>query len=252
MDMSEYCGSKFLKLGDVREPRTEVIADCQPGNFDKPDTDSQNWIGKTIKVHAGKVPMKDGESDAILVEPISPPTSDGKLPPPPKARVVVLLLLDDGEDAGWRLASCGAGRHRRAQYPAVGVVESDLLAPDRHDRLACIARRRRIGGWRGSHLSRGGAGAQRPRASQWREPPKRRVATVDCAVTNRFTNAMSRLKCLSALASIKISGMTNSRTNQLRFARQTVAVTNRPRLRYGVQAAAHSGASTYPRWRLMS
>jgi hypothetical protein len=28
---------------------------------------------------------------------------------------------------------------------------------------------------------------------------------VDCAVMNRFTNAMSRLKCLSALASIKIS-----------------------------------------------
>jgi hypothetical protein len=35
--------------------------------------------------------------------------------------------------------------------------------------------------------------------------PQRGVATVDCAVMNRFTNAMSRLKCLSALASIKIS-----------------------------------------------
>jgi hypothetical protein len=32
----------------------------------------------------------------------------------------------------------------------------------------------------------------------------RRVATVDCAVMTRFTNAVSPLKCLSALASIKI------------------------------------------------
>jgi hypothetical protein len=30
-------------------------------------------------------------------------------------------------------------------------------------------------------------------------PPERHVATVDCAVMNRFANAMSRLKCLSAL-----------------------------------------------------
>ena len=73
--------------------------------------------------------------------------------------VVVLVLLDDGEDAGWRLASRGAGRHRRAQDPALEVVESDLLAldrHDRHDRLACLARRRRLGGRRGARLSRRG------------------------------------------------------------------------------------------------
>src|SRR5580704_18972468 len=72
-----------------------------------------------------------------------------------EGRVVVLVLLDDGEHARWRLASCGAGRHRRAQDPSVGVVESDLLAADRydrHDRLACLARRRRLGGWRGACL----------------------------------------------------------------------------------------------------
>ena len=97
MDMSEYCGSKFLKLDDVREPRIEVIADCRPGNFDRPDltfesgdvlsanrtscralaraygTDSQNWIGKTVKVYAGKVHTKDGDNDAVLIEPVSPP-----------------------------------------------------------------------------------------------------------------------------------------------------------------------------------
>ena len=41
--------------------------------------------------------------------------------------MVVHVLLEDGEDAGRRLASRDAGRHRRAQDPAVGVVESDLL-----------------------------------------------------------------------------------------------------------------------------
>ncbi len=95
-------------------------------------------------------------------------------------RAVVLVLLDDGEDAGRRLASLGAGRHRRAQDPAVGVVESDLLGldrHDRHDRLAGIARRRRLGGWRGARLSRArrrrSAPSVRPspRASQWREVP---------------------------------------------------------------------------------
>jgi len=35
--------------------------------------------------------------------------------------------------------------------------------------------------------------------------PQRRVDKVDCAVMNRFTNAMSRLKCPFALASIKIN-----------------------------------------------
>ena len=34
--------------------------------------------------------------------------------------------------------------------------------------------------------------------------PQRRIATVDCAVINRFTNAMSWLKCPFALASTKI------------------------------------------------
>jgi hypothetical protein len=47
-------------------------------------------------------------------------------------------------------------------------------------------------------------------------------------------------------------GMTNSRTNLRRFARQTSAVTNRSPLRYGVQLVAHNGASTCPRWRLIS
>jgi hypothetical protein len=108
-DMSEYCTGSFLKLADLREPREEVIADCVPGNYG-PDLVCESgdvltlnetskrrliraygmnckvWIGKTVKLYAGQVPFKDGMTDAALVEPISPPTSDGKLPPPkPKA-----------------------------------------------------------------------------------------------------------------------------------------------------------------------
>src|SRR5207342_17524 len=45
-----------------------------------------------------------------------------------EARMVVLVLRDDGENTRRRLAAGGAGRHWRAQDPALGVVESDLLA----------------------------------------------------------------------------------------------------------------------------
>ena len=84
--------------------------------------------------------------------------------------VVVLVLLDDAEDAGRGLASLDAGRNRRAKNPAVGVVDRHLLAldrHDRHDRLAGIARRRRLGGARGScQLRRGVSGRRRRQRHQ--------------------------------------------------------------------------------------
>ena len=76
-----------------------------------------------------------------------------------EARVVILVLLDDGEDAGRRLASGRAGRYRRAQDPAVGVVEGHLLALDRHDghdRFCGRARGRHLGRARGGRLLGGG------------------------------------------------------------------------------------------------
>jgi hypothetical protein len=83
---------------------------------------------------------------------------------------MVFVFLYDGEDAGWRLSSRDAGRNRRAQDPAVGVVESDLLGldrHDRHDRLARLARRRRL--WRGARLSRPGVGGQHHQRGRRRE-----------------------------------------------------------------------------------
>jgi hypothetical protein len=113
-DMSEYASTSFIKLEDLQRdgPREETIADCTPGNFGPELTfvcgdvmtlnqtslknlrraygdDAHAWIGKDVKVYAGQVPYKDGKdgkTDAALVEPISPPTSDGKLrPAKPKA-----------------------------------------------------------------------------------------------------------------------------------------------------------------------
>ena len=111
------------------------------------------------------------------------------------SRSIVTALLDNGEDCrqASRVPSCG--RHRRAQDPALGVVESDLLGldrDDRHDRLACIARRRRLGGWCGPRLSRRGVGGQRRQYGDRREhhgggTPQRRISAVDCAVMNRST-----------------------------------------------------------------
>ena len=54
------------------------------------------------------------------------------------------LLLDDAEDPGGGLASLLAGRHRRPEDPALGVIHGDHLAAernDRHDGLASDARR---------------------------------------------------------------------------------------------------------------
>lgn len=106
MDMSEYAGGRFLKLDDVREPRREIINDVVPGNYERPDAwfesgnvlslnktsiralikaygqDSRNWSGMEVELYAGQVDFKDGKTDAVLVKPISPATTDGKLPPP--------------------------------------------------------------------------------------------------------------------------------------------------------------------------
>ena len=87
-------------------------------------------------------------------------------------RAVVDLFVDNGEDAGRRLAFLDAGRYRRAQDPAVRVVERDLLGldrHDRHDRLACLARRRRLLGLRGARLFRRGVGGRRRQCGHRRE-----------------------------------------------------------------------------------
>jgi hypothetical protein len=125
--------------------------------------------------------------------------------------MVVQILLEDGKDAGWRLASLGAGRHRRPQNPSVRVIESDLLGLDRHDchdRLACMARRRRLRWGRRARLSRFGVGGQRRQRGNGRERYYNRMPpTPDCHGGMRHPkskcHAIPRLKCQSTLASIR-------------------------------------------------
>ena len=43
------------------------------------------------------------------------------------------FFLNNAEDTGWRLASFLTTRYWRSQDPAVGAVDRDLLAAQRHD-----------------------------------------------------------------------------------------------------------------------
>jgi hypothetical protein len=105
MDMSEFLTSRSLKLEDCRVPQQRTIADCVRGKFGSElvfedgdqvslnqtslkaliqayGADSTKWRGIVVETSVGPVPFKDGETEALLVMPVSPPTSDGKLPPP--------------------------------------------------------------------------------------------------------------------------------------------------------------------------
>ena len=126
------------------------------------------------------------------------------------ARMVVLVLLDDGEDAGRRLALLDAGRYRRAQDPALGVIEGNLLAldrHDRHDRLAGLARRRGLGGLRGARLFRCGIGGRGRGQRGHRRQKHHHCGTTPMAhrqdgsrQRQSIHHSIPRLKRLSALA----------------------------------------------------
>ena len=80
-----------------------------------------------------------------------------------EARVVVLVLLHDAKTPAGVSRPFDPARHRRAQDPAVGVVERHLLAldrHDRHDRFAGLARGRRLGGALGTRLTGRGVGGR--------------------------------------------------------------------------------------------
>ena len=129
------------------------------------------------------------------------------------AGVMVLVLLEDGKDPGGRFASPDAGRHRCAKYPAIGVVERDLLGLDRYDRhdwLAGIARRRRLFNLRrmglfgrdvgGRHCQRS---HRRERYDRYRPPTPHRHGESSRRQSNN--HLLLRLTCLPVLASIKVS-----------------------------------------------
>jgi hypothetical protein len=111
MDISKYYGSVFLKIEDIKAggPRRVTIIDVQEGRYDKPDlhfdddtcmgcnatncrtlakaygTESDDWIGKEVKLTVGEVKYQGKLQEAILVTPISPPGNKRPPKPEPKA-----------------------------------------------------------------------------------------------------------------------------------------------------------------------
>jgi hypothetical protein len=99
MDMCQYSGAAFLKVGDVKVngPIQVVIADIVLGTYGKPDvtftdgtklslnatnnkilcqaygTESDDWIGKEIELSLGEIEYQGKPQEAVLVKPISPP-----------------------------------------------------------------------------------------------------------------------------------------------------------------------------------
>ena len=105
MDMSQYNGAAFLKVGDVKVngPIRVVIADIVLGKYGKPDVSFSDgtklslnatnnkilcqaygaegdvWIGKEIELSLGEIEYQGKPQQAVLVKPISPPIE--KKPP---------------------------------------------------------------------------------------------------------------------------------------------------------------------------
>jgi hypothetical protein len=98
MDMRKYSGPRFIKVDDVRDAPIEgQIAGIKEGKFEKPDlfletgavlslnatynrvlmnaygTESDRWIGKTIRPFLGEIEYQGADHEAVLIEPISPP-----------------------------------------------------------------------------------------------------------------------------------------------------------------------------------
>ena len=98
MDMRKYGRrSAFIKADQVRDqPRDETITFVKIGRFDRPDVafesgkqltlnatnvdvlieaygDSDNWIGKHVRLFLGDIEYQGSPHEAVLVRPISPP-----------------------------------------------------------------------------------------------------------------------------------------------------------------------------------
>jgi len=101
MDMRKYAGETYIKVDDVRTgPLDLKVAVVKTGKFDKPDIifetgeiltlnatnsktliraygpDSDDWVGKDIRLKLGKAPYQGETVDSVAIEPISPPITE--------------------------------------------------------------------------------------------------------------------------------------------------------------------------------
>ena len=100
MDMRKYVGTNFVTVDDVRDGPLQVqIAVVKEGKYNKANLvfetgetlglnatnskilvkaygpDSDDWIGKEIKLVLGRVPYQGDEIESVIVEPISSPVA---------------------------------------------------------------------------------------------------------------------------------------------------------------------------------
>jgi hypothetical protein len=96
MDMSQYKGSAFIKVKDVKDgPLVRKIVRVEEGRFEKPDLcfddgsvlslnatnvgilcraygdDSDDWIDQVVELRLGTITYKGTENEAVLVKPVS-------------------------------------------------------------------------------------------------------------------------------------------------------------------------------------
>jgi len=98
MKMSEYVGSAFLRVDDLKQsgPIKATIANVRLGKYEKPDAhlsdgsvlslnatncrtlvraygdESADWLGREIELFVGEVDYQGKPTETILVKPISP------------------------------------------------------------------------------------------------------------------------------------------------------------------------------------
>jgi hypothetical protein len=108
MDMSEYLGSVFLKVNDIKLSGAirVTITDVTRGQYDKPNIDfedgtrlscnttncralaraygreSKDWIGKQVELTLGEVEYQGQLQESIIIKPISL-RIENKAPPKP-------------------------------------------------------------------------------------------------------------------------------------------------------------------------
>jgi hypothetical protein len=100
MDMRKYYGESFIRVIDVADgPLDETIAVIRQGKYDKPDlifesgdilslnatnfkaliraygSNSDDWIGKEIKLKKGQTEYQGEPQDSVVIEPVSPALS---------------------------------------------------------------------------------------------------------------------------------------------------------------------------------
>jgi hypothetical protein len=125
MDMSEYAGSRFLKVQDVKGgPIHGKIVRVDLGKYNKPNihlddgsilsgnatnvralcrayrTDSEGWIDREIELVLGTIEYQGEDQEAIVVNPISPisqpkDTGAAKATKPAKVKLKSADSLDD-------------------------------------------------------------------------------------------------------------------------------------------------------------